>query len=286
MQMMKKVMAASRFFRWEASALICSLSILVLGSVGCCTPEQLANSRLSQLLETNGYTLYTPFRSSDKPGTLFVMAKNHLGNYTEFTVSPCDGTFDIPGKIIFDPQGEKVVWADDLKETFSFSGSVGVDLLKVGGTLGLSGKDVQTITMSFGPDAKKYVVPFSALTKNKDNLRDDVRKSLADLKEKGQLNQVYLVLEALEVSSVTIKVELTKEFVASADFKKLKAVADAKGEMKIDSTGSLTISSKDSTLIGYKARAFPDTILKTLVSPPILTEEVLPAKELTRMKRK
>ena len=268
--------------RGLAALVFCVL--LLMTTAACSTQEQIVKSRLSKLLATHGYSLYFPFRSEDKPGTLFVLATNHNRKYTEFTVSEYGDTFDVPGKILFDPEGQQLAWANELKESFKFSGSAALDLSNAAISAGVSGENIESITMTFGDMTKKYVLPFSRLAAHKDDLNDDVRASLKALKDNGQLNQVYLVMEVLEVSSVNISVSFKRGFKATADFEKVKAIAKGNLKLEITKDGSLSIQRNRVTLIGYKARSFPETILRDEVSAPALTEGLLEASHFNRIK--
>jgi hypothetical protein len=53
------------------------LCVTCLALTGCTEPQSVVQTRLGKLLEANDFTLYTPMRRADYPGTIFVLASNH-----------------------------------------------------------------------------------------------------------------------------------------------------------------------------------------------------------------
>src|SRR5438046_418445 len=96
------------------------LVVLSVCLAGCATPENAAHSRLAQLLKANGYTLYTPIRAGDYPGTIFVFARNTERETIELTLSPWAQTFQADTGDLFPPDGQAVNIGQKIIGTNSF----------------------------------------------------------------------------------------------------------------------------------------------------------------------
>jgi RNAse (barnase) inhibitor barstar len=243
------------------------------------------DTKLAQILENNGYTLYTPFRTTDYPGVLFILTKNHQGRVTEFTVAKVDETFTVPREQLFDEKGDSVDWFSELKDTFDFSADAGLQLtglfdLKAGGNY------VSSLDIQFKDPKLRHLISFKRLSELAPNLSTGVKNVLHDFKQKGQLDNVFLVLETVRVAGMKTTIHLKQGLSAEAGLKKLKEIANVNADLKIATGDSITLSSDNPLIIGYKAMIVPETFLATQISAADLSDaKAFPVQELNTLKK-
>jgi hypothetical protein len=288
-----------RPFTLRFGCLCASLLFLVLAG---CPPEKqtepkpgpnhvnsnanLMNSKLAEILEQNGYTMYTPFRTTDFPGSLFFLTTNHLGRVTEWTVAEFDKTFDVPRAELFNEKGEGVDWFSKLTQSFSFDAGAGLQLASGLLDLQSKGEYISTVEIEFVDPKLKHVISLEHLAQLAPNLSDSVRNLLRNMKQNGQLENVFLVLETVQVGGVKATVRLSPRFSAEARAQKLKELVDLNANFKIASDDSVTLSADKPLIIGYKAMLVPESFLSTqIAAPDVQKAEVFPAKKLNDLKR-
>lgn len=235
--------------------------------VSCAAPEEAIQDRLSSLLESHGYTAYTPFRTRDLPGSVFVLSRNHKGAWTEFAVSDYHATFDVPPASLFDQDGQEVEFADQLTEEFVFDGSAGLDYAKWLVSAELAGKYARSISMRFSDPKRIHRMTLATLNENKGKLSKSTREVLAAQKEHGTLENAYLVVETLRVQGLSLVLHTGSESSVDVAVAALANGVGAKGRVSHQGGGRIEIRSDRPLVIGYKAIGFPDPLLRDLVSP-------------------
>jgi hypothetical protein len=268
-----------------AALLLALLALAVFLGFSGCSPESAMQSRLAKLLESNGYTLYTPFRAADFPGSMFVLANDSRGRPTEFVVSRFNETFDVPEDELFDQDGDQVQWFDKLGETFNFSSDVGLKLASVLVEPELASKYASTIDISFDDPKRRHVITLAHLGELAPNLATSTKNALREQQRIEQLGNVYLVLETVQVNGLTINVRLKQEFTGKLELEKLRALAKADVEVGAEKEGMISLSSATPLIIGYKAIVVPEAIIGTQVSATDATDlEFVTATALTKLK--
>jgi hypothetical protein len=276
----------SRCWQWVLLVLVLLAVVLFLVLEGR-TPESAMQSRLAKTMEGNGYTLYTPFRTTDYPGSMFVLAKNNKGRVTEFAVQTFDKTFDVPKDQVFDPNGAaKVQWFDQLKDTFTFGSDIGLELASIAVDADFAGKYVQEVDIKFGDPKLRHFITLARLSELVPNLSKSTKDTLQYLESQGQLDNVYLVLETAQVDSLAINLHLKSEFAGKLKPAELQLLAKTSASVGAEHDGTVSLSFNTPLVIGYKAMAIPQTIVRTQVSAPDLSQEKpIPAVEFTQLKQ-
>ena len=250
------------------SAICAVFSVLILSTICGCnsTPESAMTSRLATLLEHNGFTLYTPFRTKAYPATVFVLSKNHIGKSTELTISDFDRTFDVDPETLFVPEGERVEFADELRGNFQFGARAALDVLTVLVSAQAAAKYAKRFVFRVGDPKIVNRITLERLNELAPDLRDAVRRELKNRSKNDELQFVYLVIETLSVGSLEVELELKSEFKAAAALKELEKAANVGVATEMRSEQSIVVRSSQPLLIGYKAISFPATLLRDEVS--------------------
>lgn len=267
-----------------ARILMCAMSI---AASGCFDTQSVVQSRISKILEGNDFTMFTPFRTDDYPGTVFVQAKNHKGRSTEMTISSFTETFSVPPWKLFDPNGQEVSFVDELNEQFRGSAELDLDIISVLLKPGVATTYFSDFVVRFGDPKLVHRMTLARLADVRFDLSDQVRQALSELKEKDQLRNVYIVVETVTVGSVEIELELKNELRGKTGLEDIKNLVKADVSVQTESKGCFTIKSPHRIMIGYKAASFPDTILRREVSElEPLKLEMVRAKDFNRIKAK
>lgn len=263
------------------------LCLVALTACGCNDSQSEANRRICALLEANDFTMFTPFRTDDYPGTVFVQAKNHRGRSTEMTLSSFTETFSVPPGRLFDPNGQEVSFVDELNEQFSGSAELDLDIVSVLLKPGMAGKYFSKFSVRFGDPKLVHRMTLARLADVRFDLSDEARQVLSDYKEMDQLKNVYIVVETVTVGSVEIELELKNELRGKTGLEEIKHLAKADVSAETISAGRFKLKIPRRVMIGYKAAAFPDTILRREVSELEPVElEMIRARDFNRMKAK
>jgi len=253
--------------------------------VGCGNGPEAVNSKLGRLLEQNGFALYTPFRSNDYPGTVFALARDLHGDLTELTVSTYDRTFtdSVDPATLF--QSQDIDFADELRDSFSLEGDIGVDLVSLMLNPEIATKYVESVTISLGDPKKSYQMTLGRLAEVRYDLRDSTKVVLTDWKERGQLNYAYIVMESLEVKGLKAEATLKKEFAGKVSFEQLEPAIKVGAKLSTAGESSFVVEHDAPILIGYKAITIPESLLRTEVSASELEGFETPtARQLNEMK--
>lgn len=260
------------------------LTVIALGA--CQQPQRAGQNAIAKSLEGYGYSMYTPFRTSDLPGTIFVLSRNHKGKFTELAIANYKDTFKVPPSRLFPQEGQVVETYDELRQQFSVGGDLGAELLTVLVRAEASGKWSRTMTMRFADPKKIYTMTLARLAAVQDQLDESVKIALRDIKDRGQLQSVYVVLEALQVAGLEIDLVVKDEFKADVTADNIKEALKVTAAVESKGDGAFTIKATQPMLLGYKAITFPDSILRTEVRVgPLEGFEEPTAAELNRAKQ-
>lgn len=252
--------------------------------LGGCSAPTAVNSELSKLLEANDFTLYTPFRSEDGPGTIFVIAPNQRGQATEFTLSTPDRTFkqSVNYQDLLRPQN--VALANELSRKRTFSTSAAAQLLSQVVDMELAGKYASEITITFGAQQRAHLLSQEVLTAHKSDINPTTIETLRFYKSKEQLDNVFFVFETLEVSSLRAVAKIKKEFSGMVSFEQLEPALKAGARLENVNAETFEVSFNSPMLIGYKAVSIPNTIISGAVSPEDVLYSRIETSVINRLK--
>lgn len=253
---------------------LCLLVVLILTGLVCggCRTESAGTDRMAAVLREYKYTMYTPFRSEDLPGSIFVIAKDSQGKKTEFLVSSPATTFKVPTASLYDPKGSPVKLFDSLNDSFKVSGSIGADFLSVLVGAKLAAEYAREIGISFDDTQIAHRLELAKLAEYQGQLQESVKKALRMYKDRGQLGSAFLVMETLQVTGMKVTVKLKSGVSAEVAAKKIQGVVDLNAKVEVADAGTLVITSQKPLLIGYKAMSFPESIVGTEVGMGPLSE--------------
>lgn len=247
----------------------CALFMIVLG-VGCCSRGAgAASDPLGSVLKANKFTPYTPPRSSDFPGTVFLLAKTTDGITQEALLIPYDELFDLDDIAladVFDPEGEEVVLFNEYEGDVNFGGGASLDLLNVLIKGELAAKYKKNLRLSLGTPQIIHRMPLSRPVVLDGDLSEIAEKTLRIIRERDQLRSVFVVFETLTVDSLKAVVTVEQGFSASVIADEIKEVVDVGVEVDVGAAGQVVIRRDQPVMIGYKAAFFPDTLLSRDVS--------------------
>jgi hypothetical protein len=264
------------------------LNLLALGVMmlsGCATrPEKLAQSRLAKMLGQSGYSLYTPARSEDYPGTIFAYARNTEGKTIELTLSSWNQTFTADTSELFPAEGVPVDIGQKITETNSFNTLLAAEFLKP--VLNLSNviDYIKGVNVEFGSDQRKHVMTLATLEKFRNKFQNDTKAALERFKRRGELDHIYLVLETFSVDSASIELLVKSGFEGKVSVDKIKPLANAQLDVKTATDRQFTLKFSKPMIVGYKAIRFSDAILSGVVSPPPIKAVFLTPEEIEKIK--
>jgi hypothetical protein len=246
------------------------LIVLATASVGCTSTRGLrqGSKMLDKTLAAQGYHLYRPFRSTDLPGTMFVLTKDHSGRRVEFTLAPWQDTFAAEPEEVFPQAGQNVGSETKITSEQTLSGDLKMSFVEpyIKGALGY--ENVKNVKLNFGDDQKKHVLDFARLQNLRGKLKDNTRTAVEYFNSRGQLSSCYLIVETLQVGTMDVDVNLTSGFTAEAAADKLKQVAEASVKISTKNKDTLTMQITRPTLIGFKAIKLSDWFVSTATTPP------------------
>jgi len=256
---------------------------LVLG--GCASPDHAGKSELSRVLKGYGYTMYTPLRTQDLPGTVFVLGKTNKNRSAEMRVSKYDSTFTVPASELFDPHGDPVQTFTQLDRTFSVGSKLAVDVLTYLVSGELSGTWAREIRMTWNDPKVLHTMDLATLAGLQGQISPNVRVALSDLRDLGLLRHIYLVIETIQVGGIELEIVLKDEFKASVTADKIKQAVNVAASVETMNNGRFLIRSETPLLLGYKAISFPGSILRNEVGVrPLSDYDVLTAEDMDRIK--
>jgi len=243
-------------------------------------------SRLASLLERNGFTLYTPFRTHDLPGTIFTLSRDHNGRWVEFPVSEYDETFSVPSATLFPKEGEAVEFSDALSETFTFDSSAVLDLASALVNTELASQWSSEFTLQLGDPKRIHRISLARLGGMRDDISDDLRSLLKNREATGILSNAYIVVETLTVENISIKLSVDPRLQGTISAEKLGQLAKANATASLNGNRSIVVESNCPLIIGYKAIQFPSGLLRDSVSSSGVTDlSVVSASSLGETKR-
>ncbi len=249
----------------RTTILFVSGMFLVSGFSGCSAPTSM-QTELARLLRDNHYTMYTPFRTEDRPATIFSIATDTEGRRTPLTLSSANRTFNDRVNIESLYQLKDTTIADKLTARRTFDTSIAVELLSVMINAELAVKYVEEISIDFGTPQRAWILPEERVTEMKNELRESVADTLRYHRDNGQLKNVFFVWETLEVESLRASAKLKKEFIGKLEAEEIELIAKAGFKIKSTSESTFEISFDSPMMIGYKAAWFPNTLLSNAVS--------------------
>jgi len=262
------------------------LALLLLVPGAGCSAHRAVTSEFATLLEQNGFTMYTPFRAQDRPGTIFVLAPNERGDITEFTLSTPERTFSDRVDIDRLLQIKDATIGDRLTTSRTFRASIAVDLLSILLDAELLAKYAEAVTIELGTPQRVLVLPREQVAQNRRELRDSTLASLRFYKERDALQSTYLVLEVLEVKSLNAVGTLKSEWKGKVTAKELEPIAKLETTVSTSNDSTFNLSFDKPLYIGYKASRITDTLLGTAVSATEVELPQVPASVIGAIKRR
>jgi hypothetical protein len=254
-----------------------------LGSFTSCASQKPLTPLISTL-EDQGYATFTPFRTADGPGTVFVIAANEQGHPAEFTVVESSRLFKDQVDInkLISPQ--TIAIADTITSSGEVDASAGLSLLSLVVNAEAAAKYATHVSIEFGKPQRKLTLTPERLGANKGELRTSALDTLRFYKARGQLPQAYIVLEVVEVASLSVTATLKSEWIGKITAEKLSDSLTAQGTVNLTGDDAFTVSFASPMLIGYKAARIPETILAPSVSSHSIPFEEVPPQILRTLK--
>lgn len=260
--------------------------LTVFAACGCNSGPKVLQTELAKILEAQGFALYTPFRSEDKPGTMFVFSPDHRGVWREFTVSVYSETFDAREDELFD-SGQRLEFLDEYRNGETLSASIGLELVSVLIHPELATKYAETVHIKLLDPKIHLRMTDNHLERLSSRLNSETRRSLDRRLRDGSIEHVYMVRETLQVAGIEAKVTLKSEFTGDLGLEKIKEIAKLNASVSKASETVISVVSKGPLLIGHKSITLPSS----LVDPTVgiggeVTFEKLSAADVREIKSK
>lgn len=256
---------------------------LVLGLTSCKSPHVRGKDVIESAIP--GWTLFTPFREQDFPGSVFVFAKAFDGSSQEFTVSNYDRLFEGVDldRILFEDRQLTTLF--DQYSTSATSGlSLSLSAIQSIASLSFSHKFQQTVNVKLSQPHYIYRLTDERFIDNRPYLRDTVLAALRDRKERGQLQYTFIVMEAIQVAGVSVTVELKPEWNAGLSTVEIAELESLELSFNSENKSNFTLTMNSPTVIAYKAASIPESLLRTSISPADVEFEVIPSSILKAVK--
>jgi hypothetical protein len=264
-----------------------AITFTLCALASCRSPHREAggDNTLRLLLEAHGYALYTPFRSSDMPGSFFVIARDHFGHATELSLASTEQAFKVAPARVYNPDGQIAGMIDNLGSEFSGSGSVGVSLASLLLDASIAADTVTRATITLVKPKKIYRLELAKLAELRDQLSEPLRKTLKEYRDSKQLQSVFVVVEVLQVSGLKLELVVESGVEAKATADKLSKALTANATLKVDDKNHVNIDLAAPMLIGYKAITVPTSLLDTAIATGTLSGYVeVTAEEMNGLK--
>lgn len=262
--------------------------LTVFAACGCNkTGPMVLQTELAEILEAQGFALYTPFRSDDKPGTIFVFSPDYRGVWREFTVSVYSDTFAAREDELFDKNGQQLEFLDEYTNGETLSASIGFELVSVLIHPELATKYAETVHVRLLDPKIHLRMTDNHLERLSSRLSSETRRSLDRRLRDGSIEHVYMVRETLQVAGIEAKVTLKSEFTGDLGLEKIQEIAKLNASVSKESETVISVVSKGPLLIGHKSITLPSS----LVDPTVgiggeVTFEKLSAADVREIKSK
>ncbi len=265
------------------TSLVMAAVLCVFAVAGCNTSDSVYN-HLESEINSVGYTLYRPFRTSDKPPTIFVFAVQPSGQATECTLQAAEQVYRLPwSQVVDDPDGQPVGAKLDLTREFSISPELGLEIIGVPVAARAKLTHEEEFHLKLGPQ-RKYVFSLARMQALRGRMAPEVRETIETMARLQQFGVPYMVIEAIEVDGVTASLRFRDEASASVAVTELKGVAKLEAKLSSQRKDEVTLSTDKTVLIGYKAIRLTNELMSSLVSPS--EADVLAPGEIASLKRR